>query len=169
MKLFLLPILIINFSIPFYCPQDKSYPMSDHDYAGKHAPNFTSEEAPSVEVKQVLTLPTMASRDILLDARDKLLLFLPNYSSPAVTCNSGVSVILLSRQSPLSLQRTLFFNMSGEVTLSVHGKTVSVEPFLVEAMPPVPLCDLESVNYFVDRAVHIVNRVRLRKFVLVLT
>ena len=103
-------------------------------------------------------LPTEVPIDILLDARNKLLLFLPNFWVPVVTDKSGISVLLLSRQTQLTTQRSVVFSVSGGVLLNVHCKPVSIEPFVEGVLPPIPLSDYESVNYFVDRAVSIVKK-----------
>ena len=102
------------------------------------------------------------SMETLIEVRNKLLLFLPNYWTPVVVDNSGVSVLLLSRQTQITVQRSVVFKSSGEVVVNVHCKEVNSETFLEQSSPPMPLIDSdsESQNYFVDRAVRIVSKVR---------
>ena len=59
----------------------------------------------------------------------------------------------------MSIQRTLLFLPNGGVELYVHWQLISVNSYLCDVIPPLPL-QPESVNYFVDRAILIVNKVR---------
>lgn len=57
------------------------------------------------------------------------------------------------------MQRTVVFHQDGSVQLFVHRIELDVDPYLSKDCPPVPLsCD--NIDYFVDRSVSIVNRVR---------
>ncbi|KAK3925819.1 Transposable element P transposase [Frankliniella fusca] len=68
-------------------------------------------------------------------------------------------MIYLSAQNNVSIQRSLEFSPDGEVELYVHCQKLSVDPYLKDSMPPIPL-EYDTVNDFVDRVVCIINNVR---------
>lgn len=151
-------LYIVSEHLVLHCFQanlSASLPL-DHSYAKCVEETVVLEPPPVIEQAKV-------EMEVLLDARQKLLHLLPNYCTPIVTDDTQVSVVFLSRQSQLSLQRSIVFNVNGDVTVNVHCKTVSSEPFLKNVPPPMPLEDLEGVGYFVDRALAIVKSVRLKE------
>ncbi|XP_034231498.1 uncharacterized protein LOC117639731 [Thrips palmi] len=142
-----------------------SLPSLEHSYA-KTPMDCTVIEDP------VAPIPSAVPIEVLLEVRGRLLAILPKYCVPIVTDQSQVSVVLISRQAQLSVQRSLQFHVNGDVTLNVHCKTIPSEAYTVKnnqfltvyvknVQPPIPLEDLDGVGYFADRALAIVNAVRL--------
>lgn len=96
--------------------------------------------------------------ELLLEVKTKLESFLPR-NLIAIANRDGISVCVISPHNNMSIQRNVVFYPNGGVELFVHRQSMCVNQFLCHADPPVPL-ESDSVNYFVGRAITIVNKVR---------
>ncbi|KAK3933207.1 [Pyruvate dehydrogenase [acetyl-transferring]]-phosphatase 2, mitochondrial [Frankliniella fusca] len=95
---------------------------------------------------------------ILQDASSKISMFL--YQSwMCHVSDGGIHVMLLSKKFEKAVQRRLFFSPDGNVQLSVHCQPVPVTDYIKNATPAVSL-DRETIGYFVDRCVEVINNAR---------
>jgi len=127
--------------------------LMDHGYAAA---------VPCVEPEVIHEPPVQLednSVELLLEAREKLLLGLPPYWVPFVDKN-GVHVMLLSRQDKKAVQRSLYCLPSGRVELSVHCRPMLIDPYL-EGVCDSVILKSDTVGEFCDRIIAIVAKVRL--------
>ncbi|KAK3921467.1 Ubiquitin carboxyl-terminal hydrolase 1, partial [Frankliniella fusca] len=145
----------IDFQPDHSCSASESPSVSivgEHNYF-KSSFISETEDGTSVIIEEP---PKIVSQDTLMEMRQKLIGCLPNNWVPIVSSLSEISVVLISCLSSVpSLQRSVIFNVSGEMSLYVHGNSVSCDPFLVDELPPVPL--------LVDKVVSIVAKIRLKE------
>ncbi|KAK3919723.1 Laminin subunit gamma-3 [Frankliniella fusca] len=97
--------------------------------------------------------------ELLLDIKHKIDFFLPHQWLCLQDNNYVIKVVLISAQNNVSIQRSLEFSHNGDINFYVHCNPMSIDPYLTETLPPLPL-DASTVDYFVDRVVTIVNNVR---------
>ena len=101
----------------------------------------------------------------LNEVKDRLEFFLHDRWHLMVQDNE-LHVVLTSIRKPLSIQRDVVFSTNGEVELFVHRQPLDIEPFLKNAVEPVPLTS-SNVNDFVQRAAKFLMTLGKWKFVVV--
>lgn len=105
-------------------------------------------------------LPPDVASNLLIVVRNKLLLMLPNHSTPVVD-SRGIHVLMLKRRKSKAVQRDIFVTSKGDVRIEVHGQQYDRSSVLKDVMLPKPLLTEEDSGYFVDRIVQIVNKERI--------
>ncbi|KAK3916692.1 Germination-specific N-acetylmuramoyl-L-alanine amidase, partial [Frankliniella fusca] len=127
---------------------------SDHDYVDHDEASTVNETydnyVPPLEVKSL--------EEIYSEVKTKVDQFLFRRWVSSVDGNV-FRLVYLSAQSNVSVQRSLEFLPDGKVTLYVHCKELSVDLYLEGIMPAIPL-ECDTVNFFVDRVVSVINNVR---------
>jgi hypothetical protein len=98
------------------------------------------------------------SIEVLLNVKKKLEVFMP-LNVIVMINHDSVNVCFMSPHNNRSIQRTLVLHPSGGIELYVHRQKLNVNRYLNTVGPPVPL-DLDSTDFFVDRAVTVFNNVR---------
>ncbi|KAK3918324.1 Transposable element P transposase [Frankliniella fusca] len=95
---------------------------------------------------------------LLSEVNKKARLFLPN-NWLSLETDVGINMLMLSRKEEKAIQRRVHYCIDGRISLSVHGKSVDIEPFLDGLCRPGYLHD-GNVNSTVDFIVSVVNTVR---------
>ncbi|KAK3914463.1 LOW QUALITY PROTEIN: Transposable element P transposase [Frankliniella fusca] len=133
----------------------------DHEYSShasssiKGSNNTTDTATQSVCTSVIEDVPL---QDLYVEVKEKVDIFLTRRWITTFD-RDCFRIVYISAQNNVSVQRSLEFFQSGECKFFVHCKEQSVDNFVKDIKPPLPL-DCDSINYFVDRAVSIVNIVR---------
>lgn len=96
--------------------------------------------------------------DLYNEVKQKVDFFLPRRWNSSVD-NNVFRLVYFSAQQNVTVQRTLEFFPNGATHFYVHCNELSIDPYLEGTMPPLPL-QSDTINYFVDRLVTVMNNVR---------
>ncbi|KAK3929585.1 DNA transposase [Frankliniella fusca] len=124
------------------------------------APRSSCHEVPDMElVNEVPSSDEPGVSELLIRARNQLLLMLPSNCVPIVDQDS-LHVLMIGRRQSKAVQRQVTVSLSGDIKIEVHGEDFPENKVLSGVSAQKPLKQ-ETSGQFVDRIVKVVSNLRL--------